>query len=94
MLLTFVFSFDSEIGARVGQYGVFTSFEKHVPSLISANRDEWEKLVEMFMKRLEKRKLEDGFISDMVRIFDLFLGTEYLKCHSHISIHSADVVEY
>jgi len=68
---TFPLNFDSEIGARVGQYGVFTSFEKHVPSLISANRDEWEKLVEMFMKRLEKRKLEDGFISDMLMLLNI-----------------------
>jgi hypothetical protein len=63
---TFVLNFDAEVGARISKYGVFTSFESHVPSLISASKHEWERLLQLMIKELESRTKEDGFTSDMV----------------------------
>ena len=42
------------------------SISGHVPCLISANADEWEKIAQEMIKRLSKRTVEDGFTSDMV----------------------------
>ena len=96
--LTFGISFDAEVGARLGQYGIFTSFEKHVPSLISANKDEWERMVQTMITRLGKRNLKDGFISDMVRVVNPLLLREYFDMsqpiHSHFDFHLDDVKKY
>jgi len=65
---TFPLNFDAEVGAKLGQYGFFTSFEKHVPSLVSANKSEWERMVQTMITLLGNRNLEDGFISDMIML--------------------------
>ena len=63
---TFPLNFDAEVGAKISKYGVFTSFDSHVPSLISAAQHEWEKLLQLMIGELESRTKEDGFTSDMV----------------------------
>jgi hypothetical protein len=92
--LTFGISFDAEVGARLGQYGIFTSFEQHVPSLISANKDEWQRLVQTMITRLEKRNLKDGFISDMVRVVHPHFLREYFDTsqpiHSQYALHALE----
>ena len=65
---TFPLNFDAEVGAKLSEYGLFTSFDAHIPSLISAAKHEWERVLQLMIERLEARKKEDGFISDMVSI--------------------------
>ena len=64
---TFPMDFDAQIGARIGKYGVFTSFDSHIPSLISASKYEWDRVLQLIIKELEGMTKEDGFTSDMVR---------------------------
>ncbi len=59
-------NFDAEIGAKISKYGIFTSFDSHVPSLISASKQEWERMLELMMTELQQLTKDDGFISDMV----------------------------
>jgi len=61
---TFPLNFDAEVGSRLQQYGEFTSLESHIPSLIQANKKEWERVTQLMIEMLEFRK-DDGFISDM-----------------------------
>lgn len=63
---TFPLNFSAEVGAKLAQYGEFTSLEGPVPSLIQANKQEWERIIQTMMELLELRKDDDkGIISDM-----------------------------
>ncbi len=64
---TFPLNFSAEVGSKLAQYGQFTSLEGVVPSLIQANKQEWERIIQIMMELLELRKDDDeSFISDMV----------------------------
>ena len=74
---TFPLNFDAEVGAKISQHGLFTSFDGHVPSLISAAKHEWERVAQLMLEFLQRKTKEDGLISDMVSSSTTSTSTRY-----------------
>jgi len=58
----FPLGLDAEEGRKIANNVAFKSFSRHVPCLIHASRDEWDRVIHLMIGQLENRR---GKISDM-----------------------------
>eukprot|EP00521_Asterionellopsis_glacialis_P009514 CAMPEP_0195286960 /NCGR_PEP_ID=MMETSP0707-20130614/4217_1 /TAXON_ID=33640 /ORGANISM="Asterionellopsis glacialis, Strain CCMP134" /LENGTH=561 /DNA_ID=CAMNT_0040346665 /DNA_START=186 /DNA_END=1868 /DNA_ORIENTATION=- len=52
--------------------GQFTSFERHVPSLLSGNAEEWDRITAHVMDFAANKGQQVEYYSDMLALFDLY----------------------
>lgn len=58
----FPLQLDAEEGRKIANDGTFKSFSRHVPCLIHASRNEWDRVIHLMIDQLDNRR---GKISDM-----------------------------
>jgi|AntRauTorckE5430_2_1112549.scaffolds.fasta_scaffold03899_4 hypothetical protein len=66
---TFPTNFPLEQALELPNGGAFTSFQAHVPSLISASAEEWERVAILITEQIQKTKM--GIKSDMMMLKEL-----------------------
>mmetsp|Transcript_17621 Transcript_17621/g.27202 ORF Transcript_17621/g.27202 Transcript_17621/m.27202 type:complete len:455 (-) Transcript_17621:355-1719(-) len=68
----------TEIGLNMPNNGRFTSYEGHVPSLLSGHAHEWDRMATAMVLRFENHLKEDAshFYSDMYALRDLWMNVK------------------
>jgi len=61
----------AELGAEMGKNGTFKAFDNHVPSLIHASSNEWDRVIHLMMDLLPNKRADDTVISDMYSLLEV-----------------------